>query len=193
MIIKDNFLPEDDFKKFQEKVLSGDFPWYYTPHVSLPPGDHKFKDQFARETDGFNHMIFDREDSNISFFFRHCSVFFEKLEKDYGYTRDNLIRARASMKNPKIGWNEENYNLPHVDYFYPHDTIIYYFNNSDGDTRMFEPVFNGFPEPEIFPTVHRITPMANRLVLFNGLQYHTATNPINSTRRVILNINLDPL
>jgi hypothetical protein len=193
MIIKDNFLPKPLFDQLQNQVLSADFPWYYSAQVSLPPGQFNFLDPLAKETDGFNHRTYDREDSNMSFFFQQCRPFFECVAREFGYTHEKLIRARFSMKHPRVGWKEEYYNLPHVDYFYPHDTIIYYLNDSDGDTRIFEEFFTGFPEKDLFKTQQRIKPVANRLVLFNGLQYHTAANPIESTRRVIFNINLDPL
>lgn len=192
MIIQDNFLPQEEFNRLQEFALSHQFPWYYTSHVSLPPGEHNIKDPLAKETDGWSHIIFDREEGCKSFFYDMCDVFFQKLYT-LGYTEKHLIRVRMSMKTPKLGHTEDHYNLPHVDYFYSHDTVIFYFNDSDGDTRMFEPFFKTFPEPKVFPTVDRISPKANRFVLFDGLQYHTASNPVNYTRRVILNINLDPL
>jgi hypothetical protein len=76
--------------------------------------------------------------------------------------------------------------------------MIYYLNDSDGDTRIFDQEFEattnnfGIGHHDTFTTKHQITPKANRLLWFNGFRYHTASNPINSNRRVILNINLLP-
>ena len=54
---------------------------------------------------------------------------------------------------------------------------------------MFNEKFTGFPEPDKFTVKDRITPKPNRLLVFDGLDYHTASNPINSDTRFIININ----
>jgi len=32
--ILDNFLPQEDFDKVQEALLSSTFPWYYSPTIA---------------------------------------------------------------------------------------------------------------------------------------------------------------
>jgi hypothetical protein len=193
MQIIDDFLPHDQFIKLQNNILY-DLPWYWVEHVSRPGGKPAdMLDPMAMETDGLNHMVYDREFNTRTNTFDFFIDFFKQLNVEFGYDFSHLIRARLGMKTPRVGFTEQNYNLPHVDYYYPHDTIIYYLNDCDGDTRIFEPVFNSLPEPTMFATKQRITPKANRMILFNGLQYHTASNPINSSRRVIFNVNLLPL
>jgi hypothetical protein len=120
------------------------------------------------------------------------------MEKELGFTQNHLIRVRMSIKFQKQGFTSNNYNIPHVDYCYPHETLILYLNDSDGDTRIFNEwsTYTGKGTaigPESFTTQTRVTPKANRLIWFNGLQYHTASNPIEETKRAIININLEPL
>ena len=193
----DDFLPQDQFREIADAVLSEKFPWFYSQYVSLAPEDNVVKDPLAVETDGFNHVIYDRPYDVTSFTYELFVPFFKQLER-FKFTKNHLIRARCSMKQPRVNYNEDNYNLPHVDYYFPHETMIFYFNDCDGDTRIFDQTFVPVPGgPGIgydrFSTRTRVSPKANRLVWINGLQYHTASNPINSGRRVILNINLDPL
>mgnify|MGYP003350500967 CR=1 FL=1 len=116
------------------------------------------------------------------------------------------------MKWPKPGLTSEYYNIPHVDATWPHKTVVFYLNDSDGDTRLFHQFQNRLPrELETFDqsatdeeldeyaknfissgfTVQQsVTPKANRMVVFDGSQYHTAGMPVNTERRVILNINI---
>lgn len=191
--IIDNFLDEYHFNELAKIVLGEKFPWFYIENVSLPIEDHITSDPLAIETSGLNHVSLDREWEVQSFTYNLLLPFFDKLRTELGYAESDLIRVRFSMKLQKIGYTSDNYNLPHVDYYYPHDTIIFYINDSDGDTRLFDQWFDpttGINQTK-FTTQERITPKANRLVLFNGLQYHTASNPICSGKRVILNINLD--
>lgn len=195
----DDFMEEEQFKKLQNILVGHSFPWFYTEYVSLAPTEgQKIKDPLAMETPGYSHIFYDGETDRSSLTIDLLEDFFKTLTRRLGYTGKHLIRARASIKNPKPGFTEENYNLPHVDYYFPHDTIVFYINDCDGDTRMFNEFFTPVPGTmgigsETFTTQQRIPPKANRLLLFDGLQYHTASNPINSNHRIIININLDKI
>jgi hypothetical protein len=191
MLIIDDFLPKVKFDELSKFVMSTQFPWYYASHVSLPPWEeYDIQDPLAKETDGWYHMLYSSEDNYDGYYMNIFQDFFEELTQRFGYTKNDLIRARLGLKQPKFDHKDENYNLPHVDYNDPHDTIIYYLNDSDGDTRMFKEHARENPDSATFNVDQRIEPKANRLVIFDGLQYHTASNPIKTNRRVILNINL---
>ena len=192
MLIQDNFLSHAEFKKLQSFILSNEFPWFYADSVSLPPGDYEFNDPHSKETDGFYHLLYVQDQESYSVFAKHFEKFFNVLFEEFGYTRDSLLRARLGLKMPKVNHTKENYNLPHVDYHFPHDTAIFYLNDSDGNTRMFNEHELNSPMTNEYTVKDEIEPKENRILLFDGLQYHTASNPINTTRRVVLNINLNP-
>jgi hypothetical protein len=142
--------------------------------------------------------MYDKDWKVTSFAHEYFDIFFDELERQLGFTRDHIIRSRASMKSPKIGFTTDNYNLPHVDYMVPHESLIFYINDTDGDTRIFNERYTPTGKDtgikfDTFTTQTRVTPKANRLVWIDGLQYHTASNPIECGRRVIININLKPL
>lgn len=198
LCIIDNFLDTDEFNKLSTFVLGQKFPWFYGEHVSIDPNDAEvIKDPLAMETWGFHHIVFEKEWSIKSFTYDTLTPLFQKMEKELGFTQNHLIRVRMSIKFQKQGFTSNNYNMPHVDYYYPHETLILYLNDSDGDTRIFNEwsTYTGKGTaigPETFTTQARVTPKANRLIWFNGLQYHTASNPIEETKRAIININLEP-
>lgn len=189
MQVIDNFLPETVFEQLQETVMKPEFPWFYIEHVSIDPKDNDILDKNAVETDGYYHVVYDPRYEAVSFTNDFFKPFYDQLET-LGYTIDDLIRVRLSVKHPRIGFTEQNYNLPHVDYHEPHDTIIFYLNDSDGDTHIFNQRYTVLGSKENFTIKSKITPKANRLLLIDGLQYHTASNPFQSSRRVVLNINL---
>ena len=197
--IIDDFLNPDDFKQLSEFVLSERFPWFFIENVSIDPRDTALiKDPLALETSGFNHVTFDRDWNVESFTYSNLAPLLNKITSELGFTSSHLIRARLSMKFQKDNFTSDNYNIPHVDYFYPHESLIFYLNDTDGDTRIFDQ-WHTYSEidrpamPEKFTTQARVTPKANRLVWIDGLQYHTASNPIQGSKRVIININLEPL
>ena len=191
MRVLDDFLNKKDFEVLQSFIESMDFPWFYVSNVSLPPGAN-FQDQLAKETFGFNHTVYNYEGGTPSFFFQSMPVILTTFEETFNKKIKKLLRIRLGMKHPKLGFTKENYNLPHVDYHFPHETLIYYINKTDGDTFIFEQAFTEEAgEPDNFSVAARINPIPNRMLyLENGLQYHTASNPIEYDRRIVLNINL---
>jgi hypothetical protein len=191
MQIIDDFLDNVNFQKFKSFVESPEFPWFYVSHVSLPP-NAEIIDPLAQETFGYNHMVYNHEDNNKSFVFQSMPLILTTIEEKFKVKIKKLLRIRMGMKHPKLGFTELNYNLPHVDYFIPHTTLIYYINTSDGNTRVFDQEYSDKTgEPNKFTVNSQVTPKENRMLfLKNGLVYHTAANPILSDRRIVLNINL---
>jgi hypothetical protein len=199
--IFDNFLNQDYFEDLASAVLGDKFPWFYKECASADPRlNIPNSSKLSLETWGLDHTVYEKEQGVESFAFVLFEELFKNIERSFGFKFDQLIRARLGAKFPKIGFTSDNYNLPHIDYFYPHETLIFYFNDSDGDTRIFDqwgmyPMKNDFREdwPTEFTTQARVTPKANRLLWLNGLQFHTASNPIHTTNRVVINMNFKTL
>lgn len=192
----DGFLDVNDFNELVSFVAGPKFPWFYIDTVSLPSEDgKKIKDPMAVETSGLSHVMFDQDWDAKSYTYNFFQTFFKELDNKLGFKETDIIRARASLKWPKVGYTPDNYSLPHVDYYYPHETLIFYLNNSDGDTFIFDQHFVDTGDdskdiPSVYSIQQRITPKANRLVWIDGLHFHTASNPISTDKRIILNINL---
>lgn len=68
------------------------------------------------------------------------------------------------------------YAKPHTDFGFPHWVVLYYVNDSDGDTVFFD---NNNVE------IKRVTPKKGRVVLFNGAIMHSGGIPKESPRCVI--------
>lgn len=198
LLIIDDFLHSPKFDQMAKVLLGAKFPWFYGEYVSLDPNDaESIKDPLARETSGFHHVVFDREWSVKSFSYEYLLPLFEKIATVFGHTQEHLIRARLGLKLQQPGFTSDNYNLPHVDYYYPHDTFLFYLHDADGDTRIFDQwhYYNNadiIDLPSTFTTQSRVSPKANRLVAINGLQFHTASNPIACNKRTLINLNYMP-
>lgn len=76
---------------------------------------------------------------------------------------------------------------PHTDRPEPHLGLIYYVNDSDGDTIFFEdPTMENQWKPNI---IERVSPKKGRIVLFDGSHLHAGGYP-SDTPRCIVNYNL---
>jgi hypothetical protein len=90
----------------------------------------------------------------------------------------------------------------HVDMNFNHQTALIYINDADGPTRIynekFEDMFNQDKSSyekhydlikDKLTVAETIEPVANRMVIFDGLHYHSGTTPSKTDRRIIININ----
>jgi len=211
MQVIDDFFPEKQFKELQTKILSLNMPWYYISNISVP----KYlmaQDPLAIESPAIQTKLFDRELNAETEEYDTLKQYFTYMMHKLGYTNDNLLRIRAVTTWPQKGITAENYNIPHVDQPSPHKSIVFYLNDADGDTRLFHQKQKVLPssvkrldddasdeEKEEyasffirsgFTVEHTVSPKANRLLIFDGLQYHTSGHPIDCERRVIFNINI---
>ena len=190
MQIIDNFLPEEDFLEIRNQVLGVGFPWFYVDRVSASEESWiDITDPNCKETDGFFNTVINTQREYYNPLAQIFDKFFIGLER-IGYKPEDMIVCRLSMKFPKSGFTAETYQLPHIDLpGKPHDSLIFYLNDSDGPTRLFEEFYDGTKQ-KTFKVKEAVKPVANRLLQFDGFQYHTAANPIETSRRIILNLNL---
>lgn len=172
-----NFLPEEYSNRLLDVVTDNiNFPWFYNESIV-----ENQKDLF-----GFSHVLFVDGYQNSPFFPEFID-FFSHLENNFNIKIKNLIRARLRMTTSvgKVGVYENNM---HVDYRYPNTTFVYYLNNSDGDTVLFDKFYN--EDISEAKEVKRVKPIKNNGVLFDGLRYHSGAMP-STGRRLILNINFE--
>ena len=118
----------------------------------------------------------------------------KKLAKKY------RIKINKTIPH-SIDINEE-YRLLHIDKNEPHVTILYYINDSDGDTLIFNDKNNkhlknikefmnndNFLDFKNFELSKSISPKKGRVVVFDGNLWHYGKYPTKGERNVI-NINL---
>jgi len=94
--------------------------------------------------------------------------------------KNKVINRIRLGKTVSIG--KKYINNPHIDQQEKHQTILYYLNDSDGDTYFYK---------KDKKTIEKqIPPEQNKAVLFNGLIYHASSKPVKNIYRLVLNINL---
>lgn len=87
--------------------------------------------------------------------------------------RTSLVRARIGLYLPSPHYPT---NPRHVDTNEPHTVVLYYMNETDGDTVL-------YTEPET-----RITPKRGHYIQFDGSTPHSSSNPTHHPR-LTLNLN----
>ena len=161
------------------------FPWFYTEDVT-GAGD---KDCQHRAALGHEYVYL--EDNGdvkvISHFHNMFLPMLKEVIRRVGVKQEDagILQGRSFLKLPS-NIQREDVDTPHIDIDRrKHLVALYYVCDSDGDTI----IYNERVESETYTIKRRVTPKQGRVVIFDGTLYHTAEQPLHSTRCVV-NYNL---
>jgi len=110
----------------------------------------------------------------------------QTFAKKHGIEVKEVLRIKANILNKTDKQN--HIHPPHVDMTIPHMVLLYYVNDSDGDTIIFHQKHSSDQDPVL--TVNRsISPKAGSAIMFDGLTYHSSSSPQYTEERIVININ----
>tara|TARA_Y100001951_G_C11242105_1_gene241134 strand:- start:400 stop:972 length:573 start_codon:yes stop_codon:yes gene_type:complete len=176
----DNFVNSAYYDVIEKNMLIN-FVWSWTDNITGGTSN-----MF-----GFSHKLFDAGKPTSPFYEFLLPAF---LQAQGETDAEVLLRARGDMT---VISEEQITHIPHIDMpmHKEHINMIFYIGDSDGDTIIYKEKFfpqTPYVEPKLPKTLteeQRVTPKANRLVIFNGEHWHTGQSPKEHSRRVILNLN----
>jgi len=102
---------------------------------------------------------------------------------EYKLDGSNRVKFNLLLKN-QLG---DHYNQPHVDVEFPSYAMVYYLNDSDGDTVIFNEKFDPNMREVELTEYARIKPKKNTAVIFESDRFHASMNPSESRDRFVLN------
>lgn len=168
-----------------KKHLFEDTKWSFIEDVSLKDNLHQRRPGFKKV---FN--IKKLEDSIYSI----VTNVRKKLEMKPLFARDDILEARSFLQLPlNKEYIGEGVDTPHLDRTTPHLVFLYYVNDSDGDTVIYNYKSKSAKDIPFFEDVKeqkRVKPKQGRVVIFDGLYWHTAEQPTQDIR-CIINFNID--
>ena len=197
MQIIENLLDQRLADEIEKHFFSWDFPWYYYPATSVRYADNDpiafTTTKNTIETPQLNH-IFKYDYKERCHLYKEMIIpMMDCLERRIHLDiKDKVYRAKANLLLPNNGLKETDHHSPHADmttsegsYF----SMIYYVNESDGDTLFFDKTIDGKTsiDPESISIIHRETPKKNKLIIFDSDQLHCSSNPRFGTGRSVIN------
>ena len=167
-----------------------DFPWYYISDITNITHEGPFQGRY-----GFSHEYVNTEEGIISDFHNLFLGLIKNSCKKLKIKEVDVLQGRSFLSTPtKIP--KGDVDTPHVDMAAPHFIMLYYVCDSDGDTIIYNEKTkfdDSIPDSEMnFTIKKKVSPKQGRVVLFNGIHYHTAEQP-NHNLRCIVNYNLRDL
>ena len=173
--IVDDCLPDVLLKRLQEKVMRGRIPWMYGPTGSINDTSSSFAypiDPLKRD-----HV---QELGEVALDF-----ILDKAE----LSMKHLYRIRYALITNSA---QQHISEPHTDHpERPHTVVLFYVNDSDGDTVIYNEKNNWSGiEPKHFTIAQTVKPKANRAIIFDGAIYHSSTTPVSTSARFAINYNI---
>ena len=156
--------------------------WQYVDDVSYKGNQHQRRP-------GFKH-IFDKDNLDNSLL-----QFINNTQNQINHLKQNntILEVRSFLQLPlNKDFTGSGVDTPHLDRFESHLVFLYYVCDSDGDTIIYNyktkkegdvPFFEDIKE------LKRITPKQGRVVVFDGMYWHTAEQPTSDVR-CIINVNV---
>lgn len=165
--IYDDILNELEKDVAQQFFMNPTFPWYYneaavfesTETAAYIEANTRFKDD-AFECPVFVHSFFRYDDGNVYKNSKFSDMPLELIEKFFQRANlpvAELMRIKANLHMPVN--NDKKFNFPHVDCDDKHFVILYYINDSDGNTFLFD---------KNDKIIKEVTPKKGRFFMFDG-------------------------
>ena len=185
----DNIINVQEQENIKNKFLGDDnMNWFFQNDVSL-------KNNLRQQRPGFCHHFYrnNKINSDVYFLIEQIVTNTVKKLKWKNYTIDNLIEARSFLQLPlNKDFIGTGVDTPHLDRTTPHTVFLYYVNNSDGHTIIYNyksKTKDDIPYAEDVKILKKVKPKQGRVVVFDGLHWHTAEQPTKDVR-CIINFNI---
>ena len=163
-----------------------------------------FSDEIARSASGFKtsypgfgHMAYLADENEplispmSSLLLPILFVFCDKANIEY----HALLRIRVGLFTKTI--SDAKHHNPHVDYGEPHRTAVYYVNDCDGDTFIFDQTFEdvsvedsgAYANANKFTIRRSFAPRKGKMICFDGRHYHASSYPTKASKRIAVTYN----
>lgn len=186
-----NAIPKTYQDQVEQELGSSRMQWSFSDEIARSAS--RFKDNHP----GFGHMAYlaDENDPVISpmssLLLPILFVFCDKAGIEY----NALLRIRVGLFTRTT--SDAKHHNPHVDYGDPHRTAVYYVNDADGDTVIFDQTFDdvsvedsGRHANENRFTIRRaISPRKGTMICFDGRHYHASSYPTKASKRIAVTFN----
>lgn len=175
MIILDNFLPPSLHEIIKSELTSEFFPWYFNDSIAY---ENSSGNNFQ-----FTHTFYADQTPKSNWFGTVQAMIFV-LESKLNVKLKGILRIKANLnpQNPLLDPLENVHQDCTGNNFM---TLLYYVNDSDGDTLIFD--------DDRKTIVDRITPQENKAIWFDSKIWHTSSPPIKNKnkRRIVINFILE--
>jgi len=178
-VVIDDFIDESYQNHIEMFLLYPELQWYFYPATSENTSDVKLDNHY--EAPQFVHTFYDyflKENSP------HLNTILNILKGLYNNTNIGeikLLRVKSNLQMMRSNNTEKNFTKPHRDMDEEHFVLLYYVNDNDGKTFLFN---------DDLSIKDAIMPKKGRALIFDGKLLHASSHPIKYENRLVINYDL---
>ena len=179
--IFDDCVSRDVIYEIEKVLLQRDYRWNYWGHTVTPSSPDP---QMSHVLYAYDPLTKSRVNYIKSKFSYVLNYLFEEIDKntELNLNERTLYRGKSTILFPPAK-NQKQESDIHIDYDEIEvDNLLYYVNDSDGDTILYE--------NDRKTVIEKISPKAGRFVYFSGDIPHCASRPVENLKRMVININV---
>lgn len=193
--ILDDVIPLIFQNHIKETINDNTFQWYFYNSVYGETEIMKPKNPKITETPGIIHTVFMLPQEINSPKFHMCLKLLHYVRNYKKFELGDMLRIRIRRTLQTPNHTFEKHNIPHVDLDEAsnYKSLIYYVEDSDGDTVLFKNKWKKGDsvslDTENLNEYKKISPKQGKCVLFDGHVFHAGNNPINYIKRTVINFD----
>tara|TARA_Y100000592_G_C5354378_1_gene260435 strand:+ start:121 stop:696 length:576 start_codon:yes stop_codon:yes gene_type:complete len=180
IFVFDDIIEKDYQNKIKDLLLNNTFPWFFCKDVSIDNND-------KQQRPGFQHY-FAIDKKVTSKFHNDIIPLITKSLNKINYKHTEILQGRSFLQLPLNISDRHIVDTPHVDADIDHLVVLYYVNDNEANTIIYENEFKGYdniPHNNDLKIKQKISPKMGRVVVFNGKYWHTAEQPEHNNRCII--------
>lgn len=181
-IYDDNFLTEEEIRNLEYVVKSYNGIWHYSPSTIHP--DHLNNPSIVSNGNWSDMEYFTYSPVPDTLQQKTIEDIIQKFAQKNNISYKTVSRIKVNFTP---GHTERTGN-PHVDIHEPHLVFLYYLEDADGETVLYNEKFTG-SKVENVTVMQKVTPKRGAAFIVDGLHFHSITPPKSGLRKVI-NANL---
>ena len=125
--------------------------------------------------------------------FKLFNTIIKKTCNHINFNLEEISRCIAGIQGFQVIRKQNKVCNIHINQRTPHLVLLYYVNDADGETLLFDKTIDDIEDNDMmylderheFNVVNKIMPKQGRVLLFNGRTYHSASSPTTGMRCII--------
>lgn len=197
-LVVDNFISPPSIDSIYAMFKSDEMKWSFHKE-SLDYYDPEGDNLYYTEEPTQNHPQFRhgfvKDNQVTSDLYKYLSPLLEMYENCGLGKPDYISRIKANLlvpyQGPKLSPPHTdtsffNYGTHSIQHSFERKTLLYYVNDSDGDTVFYNERWNGERIGKL-TVQQRVKPVKGRAIIFDSNQIHSASAPTDKKYRIVLN------
>lgn len=184
IIIIDNVIPKIKQIKIEELLSGPNTPWIYNADVTYNKAELRTRN-ITNTTPGINCLFQDVTKKFETPHFQEIKCIAEEATEKINFKIKMIVQSRSFLQFPLNNAFQKKHDTPHIDLGMDHLVCLYYVNDTDGDTFIFDKKRGDDKPLDNLQVVKQVTPKQGRCLLFNGNHYHASSGPTLDIRCII--------